>query len=108
MRLLLALLLVAHAAWSVAQSNDAVGAEVELVESADVYKMEDTPPSIGRIVRATFRGRGTRKILLIGHMDTVYLTGMLAKQPFRLDGDRAYGLGISDDKQGIAVILHAA
>ena len=28
------------------------------------------------------------------------------KQPFRIDGDRAYGLGIADDKQGIAVILH--
>jgi glutamate carboxypeptidase len=32
---------------------------------------------------------------------------MLARQPFRIDGERAYGLGISDDKQGIAVILHA-
>jgi glutamate carboxypeptidase len=39
-------------------------------------------------------------------MDTVYLRGMLAKQPFRIDGDRAYGLGIVDDKQGIALILH--
>jgi glutamate carboxypeptidase len=28
------------------------------------------------------------------------------KQPFRIDGDRAYGLGIADDKQGVAVILH--
>src|SRR5687768_18075358 len=28
------------------------------------------------------------------------------KQPFRIEGDRAYGLGIADDKQGIAVILH--
>ena len=68
--------------------------------------MEDTPAQTGRIVRATFRGTGTKKILLIAHMDTVYLQGMLAKQPFRIDGDRAYGLGISDDKQGIAVILH--
>ena len=85
-----------------------LGAEVELVEPADVYRMEDTPASIGKMVRATFRGRGTKKILLIGHMDTVYLTGMLAKQPFRIEGDRAYGLGISDDKQGVALILHTA
>jgi glutamate carboxypeptidase len=39
-------------------------------------------------------------------MDTVYLRGMLAQQPFRVDGNRAYGLGITDDKQGIALILH--
>jgi glutamate carboxypeptidase len=40
-------------------------------------------------------------------MDTVYLRGMLANQPYRVDGNRAYGLGIADDKQGIAVILHS-
>jgi glutamate carboxypeptidase len=40
-------------------------------------------------------------------MDTVYLKGMLAQQPFRIEGDRAYGLGIADDKHGVAVILHA-
>ncbi len=84
----------------------ALGGEVELVEAAEVYKMEDTPEKIGRIVRGTFRGTGTKKILLIAHMDTVYPQGSLAKQPFRIDGDRAYGLGISDDKQGVAVILH--
>jgi glutamate carboxypeptidase len=39
-------------------------------------------------------------------MDTVYPRGMLAGQPFKIEGDRAYGLGIADDKQGIAVILH--
>jgi glutamate carboxypeptidase len=58
------------------------------------------------MVRATFRGTGSKKILLIAHMDTVYPRGMLEKQPFRIDGDRAYGLGIADDKNGIAVILH--
>ena len=59
------------------------------------------------MVRATFKGTGTKKIMLIAHMDTVYQIGMLNKQPFRIDGDKAYGLGIADDKQGVAVILHA-
>ena len=58
------------------------------------------------MVKAQFKGTGHKKILLIAHMDTVYLKGMLAKQPYRIEGDRAYGLGISDDKQGIALILH--
>jgi glutamate carboxypeptidase len=59
------------------------------------------------MVHAEFKGTGTRKIMLIAHMDTVYLRGMLKDQPFRIDGDRAYGLGIADDKQGVALILHA-
>jgi len=80
--------------------------QVALVEPSDIYKMEDTPEKIGKLVQATFAGAGTKKILLIAHMDTVYPRGMLAQQPFRIEGDRAYGLGIADDKQGIAVILH--
>ena len=84
-----------------------LGGHVELVEPADIYKMEDTPDQIGKIVRATFTGTGTRKILLLAHMDTVYPRGMLAKQPFRIKNGRAYGVGIADDKQGIAVIIHA-
>jgi glutamate carboxypeptidase len=85
----------------------ALGGKVEFIEpGADVYRMHDTPPKIGRMVHARYEGRGTKKILLIAHMDTVYLRGMLADQPFRIDGNRAYGLGISDDKQGIALILH--
>ncbi|HEX2137703.1 MAG TPA: M20/M25/M40 family metallo-hydrolase, partial [Microvirga sp.] len=85
----------------------ALGGEVELVDvNADMYRMEDTPERVGQAVRATFKGTGTRKILLIAHMDTVYLKGMAEKQPFRIDGNRAYGLAIADDKQGIAVILH--
>ena len=85
----------------------ALGGQVEFIEpGADMYRMSDTPEKPGRMVKAEFKGSGTKKILLIAHMDTVYLKGMLAKQPFRVDGDRAYGLGISDDKQGIALILH--
>ena len=86
----------------------ALGGQVELIEPnpADIYPMVDTPKKIGRMVHARFTGTGSKKIMLIAHMDTVYLRGMLEKQPFRIDGNRAYGLGIADDKQGIAVILH--
>jgi len=85
----------------------ALGAKTELLDAGpEIYKMFDTPEKIGRMVRATFTGTGTRKILLIAHMDTVYPLGMLSGQPFKIEGDRAYGLGIADDKQGIAVILH--
>jgi glutamate carboxypeptidase len=83
-----------------------LGGQVELVEASNIYKMEDTPAQIGKMVRATFKGTGDKKILLIAHMDTVYQRGTLEKQPFHTDGDRAYGLGIADDKQGVAVILH--
>jgi glutamate carboxypeptidase len=86
----------------------ALGGKVEMIEPdpATTYRMTDTPKAIGKMVLARFAGTGAKKILLIAHMDTVYLRGMLARQPFRIDGNRAYGLGIADDKQGIAVILH--
>ena len=83
-----------------------LGGDVDLVEPADIYHMQDTPAQIGRSVVARFRGTGTRRILLLAHMDTVYLKGTLAEQPFRLEGNRAYGLGIADDKHGVALILH--
>ena len=89
----------------------AVGGEVELIEPdpAQIYRMHDTPAKIGRMVKAVFKGSqgaSGKKMMLIAHMDTVYLKGMLAKQPFRIEGNRAYGLGIADDKGGVAIILH--
>jgi len=91
----------------IADQLQTLGAQVEFVEpGANTYRMHDSPARIGRMVKATLKGRGQAKILLIAHMDTVYLKGMLAKQPFRIQGNRAYGLGIGDDKAGVAVILH--
>jgi len=96
------------AAYLIAGRLQALGGKVDLIDpTADAYRMADTPAKIGKIVRARFEGKGTRRILLLAHMDTVYLRGMLAKQPFRIEGDRAYGLGIADDKQGVALVLHA-
>ncbi len=91
----------------IAAELSALGGDVELLEAGDdVYRMFDTPEQLGPMVHARFSGSGDKKILLIAHMDTVYLRGMLAQQPFRIDGNRAYGLGISDDKQGVALIVH--
>jgi glutamate carboxypeptidase len=86
----------------------ALGGKVEMIEPdpPDIYRMVDTPKAIGKMVLARFAGTGAKKILLIAHMDTVYLRGMLARQPFRIDGNRAFGLAIADDKQGIALIIH--
>lgn len=59
------------------------------------------------MVIGTFEGTGTRKLMLIAHMDTVYEHGILASQPYKVDGNRIYGPGVADDKGGIAVILHS-
>ena len=83
-----------------------LGGKVDVLEPTDVYRMQDTPAKIGAMVHAQWQGTGTKKILLIAHMDTVYLRGMLKDQAFRIEGERAYGLGIADDKQGIALIVH--
>jgi glutamate carboxypeptidase len=61
---------------------------------------------LGPMVYGRKAGKGSKKVLLIAHMDTVYPRGMGEKQPFRIEGDRAYGLGIADDKAGVALILH--
>lgn len=94
----------------IAQRLRELGGEVALLEpGADLYRMFDTPEQIGPMVQARFRGtagKDGRRLLLIAHMDTVYPRGMLAQQPFRISEGRAYGLGIADDKQGVAMILH--
>jgi len=61
---------------------------------------------VGDNIVGTLKGKGGKKLLLLSHMDTVYLKGILAKAPFKVEGDRAYGPGIADDKGGNAVIVH--
>jgi glutamate carboxypeptidase len=91
----------------IAERLRALGGEVEKVPPATGYPVfQNTPERLADTVVARFRGKGNKRILLLAHMDTVYAKGMLAKQPFRLEGDRAYGLGIGDDKHGVATILH--
>ncbi|TNV17324.1 M20 family metallopeptidase [Buttiauxella sp. B2] len=46
-------------------------------------------------------------VLLVGHMDTVFPEGTVAERPFRIEGNRAYGPGVSDMKSGLLNILWA-
>lgn len=60
----------------------------------------------GHIV-ATHRGNGRgKRMLLIGHLDTVFEPDS-PFQTFRIEGDRAIGPGVGDDKGGLVVIVAA-
>ena len=48
-----------------------------------------------------------KPILLLGHFDTVYELGALAKMPCKLEKGSLYGPGVFDMKSGIAFMLHA-
>ena len=47
------------------------------------------------------------QLLVLGHYDTVYATGTLAKMPFRLSAGKAHGPGTFDMKAGIVQALFA-
>src|SRR4051794_32303375 len=45
-------------------------------------------------------GQDAPGILVLSHLDTVHPLGFIARLPFRIDGDRAFGPGIYDMKGG--------
>ena len=66
----------------------------------------------GNHLKVDFAGgpsdRATGKpVLLLGHFDTVWPLGTLAKMPFRMEDDRAFGPGVYDMKAGIAMMMFA-
>src|SRR5713226_9195383 len=60
-----------------------------------------------RIVWQPRKSRAAGQLLVLGHYDTVYATGTLAKMPFRLSAGKAYGPGTFDMKTGIVQALFA-
>jgi len=56
---------------------------------------------LGDLVIGTRSGSGGARVLLVGHMDTVFDDGTAAERPFRTEGDIAYGPGVSDMKGGL-------
>ncbi|MFF4981288.1 M20 family metallopeptidase [Streptomyces sp. NPDC001046] len=82
------------------------------------FTVQRTPPPPGQGTRTgdvlVGRKRGTRpvhdggrRVLLAGHMDTVFDDGTAAARPFTLAGRMAHGPGVSDDKGGLLAGLTA-
>lgn len=75
-----------------------LGAELESYDD-DTY---------GNTLVATLDGRpGGPTILMIGHLDTVFDPGTVAERPYRTEGSRAYGPGVTDMKGGLLTGLYA-
>ena len=78
----------------------ALGFAVETVAS-------EAPARAGPNLVATLTGSGRGRILIIAHVDTVFPAGTVARRPYRTDGARAYGPGVSDEKAGGVTALTA-
>ncbi len=53
------------------------------------------------------KGSGPRRVLLLGHADTVYPEGTAAVRPMLVDGDKILGPGTCDMKAGILAGIYA-
>jgi glutamate carboxypeptidase len=56
---------------------------------------------LGDLVIGRLEGGGRARVLMIGHTDTVFDPGTVAERPFRIEGDRAFGPGVTDMKGGL-------
>jgi glutamate carboxypeptidase len=76
----------------------ALGAEVERHPGAD----------LGDTMVATFHGAmAGPTVLLIGHADTVFEPGHLARRPYEIVGEHVVGPGVADMKSGLLTGLYA-
>ena len=94
-------------------SGDVAGAEEAvaacasfLPEGAEVERVPCSTPGSADDLVARLRGAGARRLLLLGHLDTVI--GHDAHQPLRRDGELLYGSGTADMKGGVALSLGVA
>jgi acetylornithine deacetylase len=72
----------------------------------DVEVEEVLPGRPNVVARAGGRGSG-RRLLLVGHLDTVGYEGMVDPLRPRVEGGRLYGRGACDMKSGLAAIMLA-
>ncbi|HSO28853.1 MAG TPA: M20 family metallopeptidase [Candidatus Sulfomarinibacteraceae bacterium] len=75
----------------------------------EVERRPDSTARYGDTVIGTFQGRvgAGPRLLLIGHMDTVFPDGTAAERPFRIESGIAMGAGVTDMKGGLLAGVHA-
>jgi glutamate carboxypeptidase len=80
--------------------QDIVAARLKAI-GMTVTRVPAEAPGLADNLVATLDGTGRGRLLLIGHIDTVFGPGTVARWPFRIDGERASGPGVSDEKGGV-------
>jgi len=76
---------------------------------ADVEARPDPAGRLGSTIVGTLRGTASpgARLLLIGHMDTVFDPGTVAERPFAIADGVATGPGVTDMKSGLLAGLYA-
>ncbi|MBY0336982.1 MAG: M20 family metallopeptidase [Acetobacteraceae bacterium] len=72
------------------------------------FTVERVPlPGFGDQMTARLRlGGNGKRVLILGHADTVWPAGVAAEWPFRRDGDLITGPGVGDMKTNVVMALH--
>jgi len=68
--------------------------------------LEDGTASVAAVVGRWY-GQGQLRVLLVGHLDTVFAAGTAAARPYAEDNGRATGPGVCDDKGGLLAGIFA-
>jgi glutamate carboxypeptidase len=82
-----------------ARQLQALGGEVRSVAAE--------APGLPDNLLAVFHGTGKGKILIVAHIDTVFGPGTAARRPFSIEGERAHGPGVGDEKAGVVNAITA-
>ncbi|MGZ3171590.1 MAG: hydrolase [Croceibacterium sp.] len=102
---------LARQARALADAFAALPGDIELREPAPVNAIDAAGREIerqhGRHLMLSVRPQAARRLLLTGHMDTVYPSDHPFQSGTWLDADTLNAPGAADMKGGIAVILHA-
>ena len=79
------------------------------LQAAGVPVQFEPVPGYGVLLHAQVNAAGEgAPIVLMGHMDTVFPAGTVAKRPYREESGRAYGPGVADMKSGLVLNVFVA